>query len=386
MIPGKKKSLYLIDSLIIFTLFILVIIHGCSNNQKPEWVSPYKNIDWATVKQAKAQFHTHTTRSDGTMSPQFVVDRYHELGYDILAITDHWLTTWPWQNFDSFEVSETTKKRIERGEFADKPEKEYLVFENRDPEKLGILPIIGSEPSYTGKGVHHIVSLFSTVTGQDMGFDEALEASGKAGGLISFAHPGRSVEKKNNTLEDYINYFTKYPNIYGIDIFTLATYNQPERWSYSTELISRILEHFGSPDNAGWRPVWFTATDDVHNPNGFDRAYQIQLVYDINEESVYKSLKEGAFFWAAKSPEYEVPVIESIELNKNNIKIKGHGIDHISWYFNNRIIHTGETFNLKKHGSDETFYVYFIAYSSDFSIENQKGAMIGSQPFWIVRK
>ncbi len=382
----KMKKPGLIIFLINTLLILLLIISGCNKSQQAEWISPYKEINWETIKQAKAQFHTHTTRSDGWISPQIVVDSYHKLGYDILSITDHWLNTWPWNDFASLGISATTESRIKKGEFDDKSLEEYIVYENRYPEKLDMLAILGSEPSHRGISTHHIVSLFSNITGQDMEFEETIAAAEKNGGLISFAHPGRSVEKNNNKPEDYIYYFSKYPNIYGIDIFTRATFRESERWTYTQELFATLLDHFGSPHNPNWRPLWFTATDDLHRIEDIDRAYQIQLVEEVTEENVYKSLKDGTFFWAARGPDDQVPVIESIEVKKNKLIVKGHGFDIVTWYFNNRIIHTGETFNLNKHGSDEMFYVFFIASTSDFSIEGQKGAMIGSQPFWIARK
>lgn len=37
----------------------------------------------------RGNLHTHTTLSDGVLHPLRVVERYRELGYDFLAITDH---------------------------------------------------------------------------------------------------------------------------------------------------------------------------------------------------------------------------------------------------------------------------------------------------------
>lgn len=37
----------------------------------------------------KGCLHTHTTCSDGKLSPQEVADAYEELGYDFIAFTDH---------------------------------------------------------------------------------------------------------------------------------------------------------------------------------------------------------------------------------------------------------------------------------------------------------
>jgi predicted metal-dependent phosphoesterase TrpH len=37
----------------------------------------------------RGNLHTHSTRSDGKLSPEAVVDYYREAGYDFLALTDH---------------------------------------------------------------------------------------------------------------------------------------------------------------------------------------------------------------------------------------------------------------------------------------------------------
>ena len=37
----------------------------------------------------KGNVHTHTTNSDGHMTPEQIVLRYREAGYDFLSITDH---------------------------------------------------------------------------------------------------------------------------------------------------------------------------------------------------------------------------------------------------------------------------------------------------------
>ena len=41
----------------------------------------------------RCQFHAHTTNSDGDPSPAILCDHYADLGFDVLAITDHWHVT-----------------------------------------------------------------------------------------------------------------------------------------------------------------------------------------------------------------------------------------------------------------------------------------------------
>ena len=53
------------------------------------YYNPYESVNWDTVKQYKANFHTHTTESDGRMSPSEVINSYSNAGYRILVITDH---------------------------------------------------------------------------------------------------------------------------------------------------------------------------------------------------------------------------------------------------------------------------------------------------------
>ena len=48
-----------------------------------------KIID-GSKKYYKGNLHTHTTNSDGKRSPEEVMAGYEALGYDYLALTDHW--------------------------------------------------------------------------------------------------------------------------------------------------------------------------------------------------------------------------------------------------------------------------------------------------------
>jgi predicted metal-dependent phosphoesterase TrpH len=41
----------------------------------------------------RCALHAHTTRSDGELSPEDLVALYERAGFDVLAITDHWLRT-----------------------------------------------------------------------------------------------------------------------------------------------------------------------------------------------------------------------------------------------------------------------------------------------------
>ena len=49
-----------------------------------------KLIDSAK-KYYKGNLHTHTTNSDGRLSPDEAIHEYAQRGYDFVALTDHWV-------------------------------------------------------------------------------------------------------------------------------------------------------------------------------------------------------------------------------------------------------------------------------------------------------
>lgn len=118
-------------------------------------LNPYENVDWDRVSHFKINLHTHTTESDGNMSPNQVIDEYHKRGYNGLAITDHNRTTWPWTDF------------------------------GRDPQALGMVAIPGNELSRH----HHTLSLFSNYETDATDIDVALAGVARAGGMATLCHP-----------------------------------------------------------------------------------------------------------------------------------------------------------------------------------------------------
>lgn len=52
------------------------------------------NIPWrAQGPWLRCALHAHTTNSDGELAPRTLVKHYERAGYDVLAITDHWVRT-----------------------------------------------------------------------------------------------------------------------------------------------------------------------------------------------------------------------------------------------------------------------------------------------------
>jgi hypothetical protein len=129
----KIRSLRQFTVIIVpFTVAIGLLISVAFRPAATQIESPYAGVNWEEDGQYKANLHTHTTLSGGTSTPDVVIDLYRELGYGILALTDHdddsvAVPTWPWQSY------------------------------GRDPAALGMVAIQGNEIS----DVHHIGSHFN---------------------------------------------------------------------------------------------------------------------------------------------------------------------------------------------------------------------------------
>ncbi len=52
---------------------------------KREFINPFN----ASGKWYRGNVHAHTTVSDGTKTPETLVEMYKRAGYDFLSITDH---------------------------------------------------------------------------------------------------------------------------------------------------------------------------------------------------------------------------------------------------------------------------------------------------------
>lgn len=357
-----KKMLSLVKFLKPFQLVLfvlLVVLVSCG----PRWDinNPYEQVDWQNNGQYKANFHTHTTHSDGRMSPQLVVDKYHQLGYSILAITDHNEVTYPWTEFASMEASGKSKERLAAGLI----DPESVVYENRDPETLGMIAIQGNEVS----APHHTGSLFSDYNHQTSQEDSTFTASAVKNGLHIINHPGRY---KHNA-QWYADIYRKYNHVIGMEV-----YNNGDRYPNDRQLWDSVLVAL-----LPVRTVWAYSNDDMHSEPSLGRNWNILVLPELTKDWVRKGMEEGRSFYVY-SPEghnnKNIPVIHSVLVNPNNgrIQIDVTGQDSIHWISSGKIIQKGDLIKLNDF-LDLSTYVRA-------EIFGPGGLVMGTQPFSIQKK
>ena len=228
---------------------------------KRHFVNPFKTRG----KWYKGNVHAHTTVSDGTRTPETLVDIYREARYDFLSVTDH-----------------------------------SVVADTSGLGGSGFLLVPGEEicvgRSHTGT-LYHLVALGVEETLPFSDFDRELDPQrvvdhiNEIGGISILAHPYWSGLNHRDmmTLERY----------HGVEI-----YNTSCEYERNTGVSA---SHIDGVIVAGRRP-WIYAVDDHH---GADRpsmpldacgAWISVKSKDLTVESIMESMR-GGLFYSSTGPE-----------------------------------------------------------------------------------
>ena len=312
------------------------------NKEKVLVSNPYEGVCWEEDIHFKAQFHTHTTASDGSWNPHQVVDMYYADGFRILAITDHDThtggTTWPWEAFERVEPSERSVSMLDHGEWQGSNSDLIrnlagnLDFENRDPDVLGMLAVEGNEISRRGIRFRernlsvHVLSLFSDWWSNEADITRQLDglSDQKNTGLAVLAHPAHSwgrlwsathmpdtedelrVEVPDEIYDFYRSLFLKYPFLTTMEIANGTGSQQWLNMERDLALWDRLLGEF-MPE----RPVWGLSVDDMHSIQ-FGFGWAILPLSTLDEVSTRKALQDGAYYFSYIHLPGELPVPDEI--------------------------------------------------------------------------
>jgi len=200
----------------------------------------------------RGNLHTHSTGSDGKLSPQEVCRRYQAEGYDFIALTDHLVGL-----FD-YPITDTSPFRNDRFTTIIGAEMHTGAMENG---YLWHILGIGLPLDFTPADAPH----FRSVKGSESGASIARRAR-DAGAFVSIAHPhwsglseadARSITSAH-AVEIY-NHGCVVDNDRGEGFFTLEQLLNGGR---HLNLIATDDAHFNTPDHfGGW--VMVKATENT---------------------------------------------------------------------------------------------------------------------------
>lgn len=324
-LPGLEVSDPIHESGAILEVANLTYVTGIVAELEPGIMikNPYEDVNWDHFQQYKANFHTHTTYSDGNKPPHERIDEYHEHGYRILSLTDHDTFNplgpllYPWTDINTINEE----------------------WENRDPDQLGMVAVPGVEIT----GGIHFGSHFNDFSGKGLS-DEAyvLSQIQERGGLAQFYHPGmHTYNNPNNLVEWYANKYKQFDCLVGMEVYNGRDLFPRDRQFWDNVLMETL------PDKV----VWAFGNDDNHyslNHIDFLLSWNMFVLEDLNLQEVKDAYASGVFFACNKnSPNApEPPSINKITLEDDHLEVKAKSYNSIRWIADGEVVGRGESIDL----------------------------------------
>lgn len=221
----------------------------------------------------KADLHTHTIFSDGSVTPQFRVKEAWLEGMDVIAITDH-IEYRPHDKQMSDYISARDKKN---------PDLDVSVkIAKESGEYWDVFVIPGTEITRNGTTIGHFNALFTKNNNKIYDEDpvQAIRNAKKQGALVMHNHPGW--------------------------IRTSLDYTDVEKVAYDEGLIDGVevmnfYEFYpGIVDRVRERGLFISANTDVHessamdfNSHGYMRPMTLILAQERTEKGLREALEAG---------------------------------------------------------------------------------------------
>lgn len=254
----------------------------------------------------KANLHTHSTFSDGKLTPEELKAEYKKRGYSILAITDHeHVIDFSYLNDKDFLT--ITSCEIAIKEFPDQSTLKNYDMRVAHLNLYALEPDNTVTPCYSSVADHFIRDSFKHLVKHNgeyqriygaEGINDIIAKAGEQGFLVSYNHPTWSLENACDYLE--------YNGLFAVEIYNHACVKE----SGITD--ETVLDDF-------WRagkPLLCLCNDDAHrvlpddeNSDAFGGFTMINAKSLCYKDVIY-ALKTGNFY-ASSGPEIYSLIVEN---------------------------------------------------------------------------
>ena len=235
----------------------------------------------------RGNLHTHSTLSDGSLTPEQVIQRYKASGYDFLVLSDHFVQMYDWPIADTREFQSNT-----------------------------FTTILGAElhaPKTNAGELWHILAaglpLDFAPAGENETGSEIAQRAVDAGAFVAIAHP----EWSQLDLDDGLS----INSAHAVEIYNHGCGVECARgggWY--------LLDQFC---NLGHR-LTAVATDDAHFTYGDQDAFGgwINVKAENPEPEVILTALKAGHFYASQGPQFN-----NIELNDTKLIVECSPVDSI---------------------------------------------------------
>ncbi len=198
----------------------------------------------------KTQLHVHTTTSDGDVPVATRIKQYRDLGYDVVAVTDHWKTN----DLSSFS----------------------------DDKFVAINSMEAHPKTSTGAPAHHFVCLdlphpFELDRNQDA--QSLIDKVHEVGGKVIYAHPYWTA----HTLEE----MKSVKGFIGIEVYN-AICDLNWRKGYSDTHIDQALNKLGL--------FFISSVDDVHKTSQIDKGWVMVKAKGLTKSAIMDAIGKGHLY------------------------------------------------------------------------------------------
>lgn len=216
----------------------------------------YPGMEAGSFNVYRTNLHTHTTTSDGKITPQEILDLYAAAGYDAISLTDH-------------------------GKHND--------LAALDPHGMTLIPGMELHPLGPRNIKWHLLALNITPEfpeGIPEDAQETIDLVNRIGGFTVVAHP-------------YWCGFT------SAEVLTLKNFSAIEVSNSSCRYIGKEfnMQIWDELLDAG-RPVLAISVDDTHRPRDLFRNWTMICAQDNSREALTAALKAGNFY-TTQGPQFK---------------------------------------------------------------------------------
>lgn len=336
-------------------------------------VSPYENVDWNAYGQYKADFHAHSTNSDGGNLTSEMVEDHYAKGFDILSMTDHSYTTPSWD--------QTALGAVDQARYA-----EILAGVGRDGR--GMLDINYANEQSVVDHINSFWADFNNAAGATMA--GTIGNVQNLGGITHINHPGRytggkaggatgiAASNDPSTVQKYVDLFMNYSSVVGMEIV-----NKIDNESKTDRILWDNILQQTMPEG---RFVWGFSNDDTHSVNATGYAWNMMLMPSLSQAETRNAMETGSFYSVSRVSRIDginatltngstmpgsgnantlylldqsTPSISNIEVNQeeNTITVSGADYSLVEWIADGTVIATGSTIDLNDYESEIGSYV-----------------------------
>ncbi len=357
--------------------------------------NPYETVDWDTWGAYKTQLHTHTTYSDSRLTLTETIERYYELGFDIVALTDHGVLGTDWT---------TPAKMCTLIGYNGLYGNYDTLTEERNAEIMNGVGRDGRGMYNLKRGIelnalvirkNHVNGFFCDygydVWGTENDYETAVKKNAEAGGLTFLNHLGDwtggghdvANNKDPKTLQYFADIFEKYPSCVGMEIINeidTTTRNDRVLW----DNLLKIVVPSG-------RNIWCFSNDDAHEMKNIGISFETFMLPSVSDETIRTAMENGTFFSVGRRARAELgeqffggyetpyPIVTNIKVDddKDVISVTAKDYDNIQWVSDGKIIAEGKSeINLNDYADEIGCYVRF-------QLINNEGGMTFSNPFVV---